>query len=121
MPPYSALISDGRFIPSAIAARMYCFVRSGFLLLLTFASGLTSRSQCSWVKLGTALYLRFFWCTRVDNARSGDGVIASTSPPRMAWISELVSVMILKEIVLRPAFLPYHFGFFFRVMPWPAV
>ena len=39
----------------------------------------------------------------------------------MAWISELVSVMILKAIELSFAFAPYQCGFFFRSMPWPGV
>ena len=49
-----------RFMPSEIAARTYCFVSSGFQWDRTLAAGLTWTSQCSWVKLGTALYLRFF-------------------------------------------------------------
>ena len=43
--------------------------------------------------------------------------IASTSPPRIAWISELVSVMILKSTSASFGFAPYHVGFAFSVTP----
>ena len=49
------------------------------------------------------------------------GLIASTSPPRIAWTSVFVSVMILKSISFELAFLPYQSGFFFSVEPWPLV
>ena len=49
------------------------------------------------------------------------GEIASTSPPRMAWTSVFVSVMILKSTSARPGFLPAQNGFAFSVVPWPFV
>jgi len=48
-------------------------------------------------------------------------LIASTSPPRIAWISEFVSVMILKSTSFSFGFEPYQKGFAFSVSPWPFV
>src|SRR6059058_1673649 len=78
-------------------------------------------SMCSSTKPGTDLYVSPDWCTSSDRAVWGEGKIASTSPPRIAWISEFVSVRSLKSISFRPGFLPYQKGFDLMVTPWPFV
>ncbi len=78
-------------------------------------------STCSMMKAGVALYVMPDWFWSSERAVWGDGEIASTSPPRIAWISEFVSVRSLKSISFRPGLGPYQNGFDFRVTPWPFV
>src|SRR5579864_4372022 len=59
------------------------------------------------------------WCCSCERAVCGDGAIASTSPPRMAWISEFVSWMNRNTISCSNGFLPYHPGFAISVASVP--
>ena len=56
-----------------------------------------------------------------ESAFCGDGKIASTSPPRVAWISALASVISLKSTSFRDGFGPYQKGLALSVTPLPFV
>jgi hypothetical protein len=115
MSPNSALITAPRFMPIMIACRIHGARSSGWPFLPNWMS------TCSWYRPGIELYVMPFTCWSAVRAVCGDGAIASTSPPRMAWISEFVSVISLKSTSLRPGFVPYQNGLTFSVLPWPLV